>query len=353
MLNLNYSTRVFSLPADAVRERLEDARENHLKALLLLALDEGARLGYPDNADALAASVGLSRKAFDGAVEYWCRAGVLIMGTDAAAAAKAEPVRQETAPRVQIDSPKDRPDPSRPQYTGAELDALIGRRPELKQLIDACENVLGKMLSPAEHNKIVELSDYLRLPDDYILMLCSYCAASGKASMHYIYKSAYTLHDEGVTETAALDEYIKNREHQREMLTKLRGMLGIGDRSITPKEREYFANWLSTWKMPYEMLERAYEITINNVDNHKFSIAYMNKILENWYNAGYRTVAEADNATAEHKRMHDAGSTQSSFDTAEFFELALRRSYKNSESNADNSQTAAAVDSAVGKDTNG
>ena len=117
---------------------------------------------------------------------------------------------------------------------------------------------------------------------------------------------------------------------------------------------EFYKRRIIVWMdEDQEFVDKLDEITINNVDNHKFSIAYMNKILENWYNAGYRTVAEADNATAEHKRMHDAGSTQSSFDTAEFFELALRRSYKNSESNADNSQTAAAVDSAVGKDTNG
>ena len=60
----------------------------------------------------------------------------------------------------------------------------------------------------------------------------------------------------------------------------------------------------------------------------------MNKVLQNWYNSGYKTLDEVDNALAEYRRTHENGTTESSFDTDEFFEAALRRSYGQMESAA-------------------
>jgi len=334
-LNINFGSRVFVLPYDTVRAKLEEASSNHLKVLMLMAMDESARMGYPGNADALASSVGLSKKAFESALAYWCEAGVFTAASDvppatAAASVSAAPQKQNNAPHTAPSpesAPKVVPDASRPQYTGLELEKLIAGRKELKQLIDACQGVLKKVFSPAENSKLVELSDYLRLDDDYILLLCCYCTDIGKGSIPYIYKTAYQMHDDGIVTAAALDEYIKGRERLKEGTTKLRTLIGIGDRTLTPKEKECFDTWLSKWNMPFELLEHAYAITINNTENHKMSLPYMNKVLQNWYNSGYKTVEEADNALAEYRRVHDNGTTESSFDTAEFFEAALRRSY--------------------------
>ncbi len=321
-IEIEYRRKVFALPYDGVRDHLESADAADLKVLLLLAMDEDARASYPDNADTLAASVGLSRRAFDAAVSHWCECGVLTTS-----APTANPTPQPEVKRAP--SPTNVPDASRPSYSGAELESLVAESGELKMLIDGASDVLKKVLSPAEINKLVELSDYLRLSSEYILMLCYYMTTIGKSSVAYIYKAAYTLHDEGICDVIALDEYIKRRERQQDGVNKLRTLLGIGGRSLVPKEREAFERWIVEWSMPHEMFERAYEITISKTENHKFSLPYMNKILENWHNAGYKTVEDADNALAEYRREHDNGGVNaSSFDTDEFFEAALRRSYQ-------------------------
>ena len=354
-LTINYSSRVFVLPTDAVRAKLEDASSNQLKVLMLLAMDESARSGYPGNADTLAASVGLSKKAFESAVDYWCDAGVFSAAASAdtqavqpstvqsqtqstnRAPAADKPAQTPNAAQVNLTSPSSQSAPTviesddRPHYTDLEIEKLTQSRKELKQLIDACGDVLKKMLNHAEINKLVELSDYLRLDDDYILMLCCYCADLGKGSIPYIYKAAYKFHDDGIVSAAALDEYIKSRERQKDGITKLRTLLGIGDRTLTPKERETFEMWFGSWCMSFEMVERAYQITIEKTENHKMSLPYMNKVLQNWYNSGYKTLDEVDNALAEYRRMHENGTTESSFDTDEFFEAALRRSYSKME----------------------
>lgn len=338
MLSLCYGHAVFSLPRDAVLARLEEAPEKYLKALLLLAADESLRTGYPDNAELCAAAVGLSGKAFREAVDYWTAAGVLTaqnagpaetaVGTAAPAAAEkpsGAPAEQTSAEKPSVRSAGA---PSRTPYSGAELEKLLDGREEIRQLIGAVENILGKVLSPAEINKVVELTDYLRLDNAYLTMLTYYCVKTGKPTVAYIYKTAWALSDEGITTADALDETIRFREKEQTLESHLRTLIGIGSRALTPREKAAFKTWISDWRFDEAMLDHAYEITIDT-RGKGFSLPYMNRILENWHNAGHTTVEQADGANAEFKRQQEESAGQaSSFETDEFFSAALARSYR-------------------------
>ena len=327
-LKIEYGNRVFVLPEEAIAAHLEEAGEKQLKTLLLLAMDPQALAGYPDNADELASRVGLSRKGFESAVSFWCNAGVLSLADGADAGAEAQRPGDAAASDTPVQAQENKP--SLPRYSGEELGALMDERPELKNLIDACQEILNRIFSPADLNKIVELCDYLSLTSDYILTLVYYCVQQGRNSVAYIYKKAYMLCDDGVSDVNALNVYIRAEEKRGETEYKLRTLFGIGDRAFTSKEREFLDCWLMKWGCDYPMLERAYEITINNTENHRMSMAYMNKVLSNWHDAGYKTVEEADSALAEYRRRKESeAQSASSFDTNEFFEAALKRSYGN------------------------
>ncbi len=328
-LKIEYGNRVFVLPEEGIAAHLEEAGEKQLKTLLLLAMDPQALAGYPDNADELAARVGLSRKGFESAVSFWCSAGVLSLTDGLASCAEIRRTDGPAASAAAVSPPQENK-PSAPRYSGEELGALMEERPELKSLISACQEVLNRIFSPADLNKIVELCDYLSLTSDYILTLAYYCVQQGRNSVAYIYKKAYMLCDDGVNDVNALNVYIRDEEKRRETEHKLRTLFGFGDRAFTSREREYLDCWLMKWGCDYPMLERAYEITINNTENHRMSMAYMNKVLSNWHDAGYKTVEEADNALAEYRRRKESeAQPASSFDTNEFFEAALKRSYGN------------------------
>ena len=77
-----------------------------------------------------------------------------------------------------------------------------------------------------------------------------------------------------------------------------------------------------------EIIEKAYETTINNIG--KASVDYCNGILCRWFDAGYRTLEEVE-AASEQYRHDKTGVTDKagSFETDDFFEAALRRSYGN------------------------
>ena len=91
------------------------------------------------------------------------------------------------------------------------------------------------------------------------------------------------------------------------------------------------------WKFSEEIVNHAYEATVNGTQSP--SVAYMGKILENWHNAGYTTLDEIKNAELEFSKSKniptESDKPDDSFDTDDFFEAALKRSYENLGKNPD------------------
>ena len=116
-------------------------------------------------------------------------------------------------------------------------------RQMLRRLLKECQNLLGKVFNVAESNKLVALVDYLHLPEDYILLLCSYCKSKDKGSIAYVSTTAYELFYADIVTLQALEEYIAGRERQQDFENFLRHLLGIGGRKLTPREKRFFESW--------------------------------------------------------------------------------------------------------------
>ena len=104
---------------------------------------------------------------------------------------------------------------------------------------------------------------------------------------------------------------------------KIRAMFGLSSRALTAKERGMIEGWICHMQYADDVIELAYEITVNAIN--KASIPYANTILERWYAEGYKTLEDVQNAIADYRRKktNDAAS----FDVDDFFEAALKRSY--------------------------
>lgn len=89
------------------------------------------------------------------------------------------------------------------------------------------------------------------------------------------------------------------------------------------------AAWIS-FGYDVEIVRMAYEITVNATNEP--SLNYANAILERWNADGLRTVEEIQNYLAEAKAKKEGKAAAkaelgNSFDTDDFFEAALRRSF--------------------------
>ncbi|MBE6564386.1 MAG: DnaD domain protein [Ruminococcaceae bacterium] len=218
-----------------------------------------------------------------------------------------------------------------PHYSGEDIDRIFSQKSTMRALVDECARIVGKLLNPLETNKIVSMSDYLRLDDAFILLLFQYCVSQGKKSIAYIEKTAFNLVSEECDTLPKLEAYIRRKEELRSMEGQIRRLLGIGERSLTAKEKEYFAKWggADGWGFSFEMIACAYEATVDTIG--KKSLPYTDRILENWHRDGIATPEQVQAASEAHRQASEQqreSENKPSFDTDDFFADALKRSYE-------------------------
>lgn len=306
------------LPVQLI-QHVDKANKKDIKVLLALAAEPMARVDLAAGCRIVSQRLALGEREVDAAIAFWRGTGIIAVldeGEEAAAAAPAMPEAQQQAatPRVIADG-------GLPVYSSTELSGLLERRHELASLIDECQRVFGKIFNTREVSQIAGMVDYLGFDGDYILSLLSHCVRMEKKSLRYAEKMALSLHDEGITECAVLEERLQRIELMASSMGKIRMMFGLASRALTAKEKGMVERWVCQMQYSDDVLRLAYETTVNAIN--KASIPYANTILERWYAEGYRTMADVEKALAEYRRKK----TEGSFDVDDFFEAALKRTY--------------------------
>ena len=210
-----------------------------------------------------------------------------------------------------------------PSYTTDELAALMKKRKITSGFIGEASRVYGKMFNQHEVEMIVRMIDYIGFDEESVLLLLSYYSKQ-KKPIRYIEKTALEFYDEGITTAAMLAEKLCAMDKLNSAEGKIRAIFGMNNRSLTTKEKKCIKAWIEKMGFDIEMIRLAYDKTVDAT--HEPSVAYANAILERWSADGIDTpekVSEADEKRDEGK----AGRVERSFDTNDFFEAALKRSY--------------------------
>ena len=314
----NYGTDVLTLPATLV-QHLDKATKKDLRVLFSLAADPRARIDLDAAVDATARALSLSRAEIETSLSFWRGTGILLAEDGQGATTQQEktaPVQESAPVRVVTER-------GLPVYSSEELAGVLERRREMQALIDECQRAFDKIFNMSEVGTIAGLVDHLGLSAEYILLLLSHCRRMEKKSLRYAEKMAITLHDDGVDSAEELEARLHRIEVMATAMGKIRAMFGLTSRSLTTKEKAMIEKWICTMQYPDEVVQKAYEITIDTIN--KPSIPYANTILERWHGEGYRTLEDVEKAIAEYRRKKDEG--KSSFDVDDFFEAALKRTY--------------------------
>ena len=274
----------------------------------------------------MAGELGCEEKDIEASLAFWNGAGIIDVveeksekSTKVVKDNKEEDKKEEAAVSV----PKRAKVSDLPQYTTEELNVLLEKHDGICALIDECQQILGKMFNTSEVKILMGLVDHLELDEEYILVLMHYCNEIEKRSLRYVEKVAISCLDEGITEARVLQETLRAREENRRIENKIRGVFGISNRAFTTKEKGLVANWVGVYGFDFDVITKAYEITVNATG--KASIPYANAILEKWYTEGLSSLEQVDaylSKTAEEKE----GAGQS-FELDEFFAAAINRSY--------------------------
>ena len=316
---LNFGGEPFVMPS-LTEKQIVDAPPQAIGLLCLLSRDRSL-VDAPQKT--LADLLGVNTATIDGAISYLEACGVLSY-TDTENSDFPASQKKKTSQKEQknISAEKRTKLSELPSYTDAEFSAVLEKRKELSDLITEAQNTLGKIFNVNETKILVSIAEEFGFDEEFLLVLLDFCRKNDHKSMRYIEKLSTSLYDENIRTTEALTEYLHRRETQQTAQTRIRKIFGLGERALTSKEKDFISKWTETYAFDFDMIEKAYEITVNATS--KPSLSYTNKILESWYAEGINTV-EAVEAVA--KKNNEKG-TGMSFDVDDFFRAALDRSYR-------------------------
>ena len=311
-----YRHEVLTLPAEVVSEKLATASAEELRVLLAVMMEREFTITE------LAAKLDMTENALRRAVSAWETAGAFKLESSADSTMTAAEKKRE----ILRDSKKLLSSQTLPHYSSEDIASVMERTSGSSELLNSCQQILGKIFNTAETASIIGLVDYLSLTPDYILLLCSHAAQNEKRSVRYVEKMALDLFDRDIITYAALEKELGAIEQRASMEHFVRDLFGFGDRSLIKKERDFIADWIDKYGFGRDMIRLAYEVTIEKTKEANMN--YANAVLQNWYTAGLKTpeaveAAEAQRAANRPKNVPEG----TSFATDSFFDAALKRSY--------------------------
>lgn len=298
-LNIKNENKALVLPEKCL-DMLEVADATDLKVLLYISGLHGGEFDAEKAADFLQISVG----EVNSSVKFWRGASVIKRD-----GAKTEPKKTIHENRIM-------------HLTTDELSSLGEKNAEFRTFLDLAQQTAGWIFNTAEIEIIASLYANLYLSPEYILSLIGYFICKKEQNLRYLEKVAYSYVDEGITTPEALEEKLRQREIYDGREGKVRKLFGLGGRRLTAKENTYLYCWFNKFSASDELIELAYEKTVNATG--KASIPYANSILARWHEKGIKTPDDV-------KKLSEKGNVGSmkaqSFDVEDVFNRAIDRSY--------------------------
>ncbi len=313
-IKINYGTGVATLPTSALAF-LDRATKADIKVLLCLCAEPVLLIEEDRDCclNRICERTGYTNSQIETSLAFWRGTGVL--ETDDIRVAVPENLEQipavngthtensvtsdDTAARVSVTRAKSRPLDEIPNYTADDLEHFFKGNAEAASYLNECQNTWGSMFSPRDNNLIIALVREWGLSWDYVTALLASASKyfaerenQGK-SLNYVYRTAVNYHKEGITTLEALQQKFVEQDKMAGFEQRIRAMFGMGARNLTPKEKKYFSTWLYEYKYDIQIVEYAYNITVDTKGTP--NINYTNGVLKNWYEDGLTTFEAIQN----------------------------------------------------------
>ena len=312
-IKINYGTGVFTLPT-AVKSSLDRANKTDLKVLFLLCA-EPQLLSNENRNDALgqiSERLNFSVEQIEASLAFWRGAGILdiedadeidpkskeAVSTSVTPSTEAPLPTQEHAEvtKITVTRAKTRLLDEIPNYTADELEAFMAKQTDSQSYLLECQAAWEGMFSNRDTCTIIALVDIWGFSWEYVVSLLAYTSKKFKErenqgkSIGYVYRMGMNFHKEGILTLDALQQKFVELDRQTVFEHRIRAMFGMGERNLTPKEKKFFSTWLYEYKYNIEIVELAYNITVDTKGSP--NINYLNGILKHWYEDGLTTIDE-------------------------------------------------------------
>ncbi len=272
-----------SLPA-ALTARLRDADGVALKtALFLLSLNRAAE------EKEISEALGIPTESVIRALNFWKGAG-LVLETD----------KKDSAVSASTVNSEPKAISAREPLSQEKISGILLRNPELSNLMQEAQTILGRPLASNESRLLLEVFEYDGMTAEIILLLVGYCAPRAKNSravITMVSRLSEELFEESVVSYEAVCEKIKLFELREKRENEVAAALELRDKAFSRSEKANIARWYEEYGYDICFVKEA---SLRAGD--KNSVKYVSGILKSWYNSGYKTIKdtreEISNASA-------------------------------------------------------
>ncbi|MBQ8228341.1 MAG: DnaD domain protein [Clostridia bacterium] len=265
---------MFGLPADISDKYLKMANETQIKAVVWIFRNVSSDI----DANTISKNIGKPVSAVEEALRYWASVGVL----------NSEIAPAVTSPPPVADKPKKElpviPE-TKPSYE--QIAIRCKEDPQLEQLFNEVQQILGRTLGYDGQYSLLMMHDDYGLPAEVILMLADYCVNNGKTSYSYMRKMAKSWGEKEIDSIEKADAVISRLNTVDSLWGQFSRMTGLQNPKPTSVQSQYLLTWVNEYKFSMEMIYSAYEIMVNNCA--RISFKYMDAILKDWYQKGFKT----------------------------------------------------------------
>ncbi len=261
------SERYFSLPAggahaltNAVIDALLKTGSGDVARVYLYLLRAGGACAE----EAMCATLELELAAALGALTQLKRAGLL---------------EETDQPRL--------PGDIRPDYSSGEVAHYKENNAAFRHVVDETQRRLGRVLSSSDLQILLGLYDWRGFSPGVISLLVSYCLEDAARrygpdrppTLRQIDKQAARWEQENIDTEERAEQYIQARESARQAASAVYRMLGIQNRTPSPTEKRFVADWLAAG-FDVDAIALAYDKTATTTGGLNWK--YMNGILKKW-----------------------------------------------------------------------
>ncbi|MBR6614020.1 MAG: DnaD domain protein [Clostridia bacterium] len=142
--------------------------------------------------------------------------------------------------------------------------------------------------------------------EEVMIALFHDCAERRALNKNYVFKVAESWYKGGVKTFADLEDYLNEQDKLQQVKTKIKSKLRL-NRAFTEYEEIYISEWINKYGYTFDEIDYAIKKTVSKGNA---SIGYINGILTNWHENGYKTLAEIIEAEGTVTKQKIATETQ-------------------------------------------
>lgn len=274
-----WSEGIFNVPTLLVDKYLKLASEYQLKALLFILRNSGQA-----SSAQIAKALGQTASDIDALLEFWVEEGIISVdgqekiGAASQIKAEAKPEKKEKI------TPKETLSP--PRLTPKDIVVFLREDENIKFLLGEAQRVLGRTISHAEQEMLINMVNYYGLKAEVILMILEFYRSEkerGKSiGISYVNAMAKNWSEEGIDTLSDAEAKLEDIAKSDRLWNEIVAITGIRHRRPTQKQREMVKDWFADFDVV--MITLASDIMKENTDAP--SLPYINKILRGWKQKG-------------------------------------------------------------------